>query len=188
MKKVKCMDPTSGAWRRGGRYRKVTTVYENQWFKIRNRDNYYSLEYDSPQVVILPLVANKILMVKVNRPLIDDEPWELPAGGCNVGETPQAAARRELKEETGIWIDRLDRFEALRIVSELPGRSCELLLSFMVRVTPEEFDSRGNFEHEITAMKLMCDTEIKQAIVSGELYTSSPIAIVSSYLFALEKN
>lgn len=182
------MNHINKIWYRGGRHREVTTVYENEWFKIRNRDNYYSLEYCFPQVVILPLVNNRILMVKVKRPLIDDEPLELPAGGCCSNETPKKTARRELKEETGIWINCLSRFKALTPISEIPGRSPELLLSFTVRITPKEFENRGDKESEIVEIKLMSYDEIKQAIISGELYLSSTMAIISRHLFGLESN
>ncbi len=35
----------------------------------------------------------------IHRPRHDD--WSLPKGHCDAGETPQAAAERELREETG---------------------------------------------------------------------------------------
>lgn len=175
------------SWNRGDCHRSISTVYENQWFKIKNRDSYYSVEYEVPQVVILPLVGSNILMVRVKRPLINDAPWELPAGGNHISETPIETARRELEEETGIYIEKLVRFEPMQSLSETPGRSSELLLIFKVKITPTEFKMRRNIhEDEILEVKLVNVEKIKQAIISGEIYSSSPIAVISRYLFERE--
>lgn len=182
------MEPDLSLWHRGQKNGLVTTEYQNPWFKIINRDNYFSLEYGVPQVAILPLVEDDVLMIRVRRPLIDDEPWELPAGGSNPGEAPAEAARREFHEETGIYISSVSRFEPMGILSELPNRSPELLLTFKVHITLEEYNSRALCENEITDIKLMDIKTIKQAIASGQMYLSSPIAIISRYLFDMELN
>lgn len=164
-----------------------TVVYRNPWFQIKSRDGYFSLEYGYPQVVILPLVQEKVLLVRVRRPLIDDEPWELPAGGSDRRESPRVAARRELHEETGILIEDLERFEPLSLVSEMPNRSPELLICFQVEIDPEEFAMRGEHEKEITEMRLWGNDEIKEAIRSGEFYLAAPTAILARHLFRREQ-
>lgn len=51
---------------------------------------------------------DRVLLIHARDP---DEPssqwWELPGGGIDPGETPQAAASRELAEETGFLADEL---------------------------------------------------------------------------------
>jgi 8-oxo-dGTP pyrophosphatase MutT (NUDIX family) len=51
---------------------------------------------------------DRVLLIHARDP---DEPasewWELPGGGIDPGETPQAAASRELAEETGILAEEL---------------------------------------------------------------------------------
>lgn len=174
----------TSTWSRCADDSNAITVYENEWFKIRSHDNYFSLEYGVPQVVVLPVIDKHILLVKVKRPLICDETWELPAGGAIEGETVLEAARREFFEETGIFIDNLDRFEPLKPLSELPNRSPELLLPFLIRLTHQDLHaSQGSHENEIIDIKLMDEATIKRAIITGELYLSSPIAILARYLF-----
>jgi 8-oxo-dGTP pyrophosphatase MutT (NUDIX family) len=175
-----------GNWHRAPKEPAPTVVYQNPWFQIKSRDGYFSLEYGQPQVVVLVLVGEEVLLVRVRRPLVDDEPWELPAGGSHPGESPLAAARRELHEETGILIEESERFEPLPMISEMPNRSPELLICFQVRITPEEFARREEHDKEITELRLWGSEALKQAIRSGEFYLAAPTAILARHLLLQE--
>jgi len=48
----------------------------------------------------------ELLVVEQFRHGIDAATLEIPGGGCDAGETPAQAARRELREETGFISDR----------------------------------------------------------------------------------
>lgn len=58
----------------------------------------------APQVVhVLPMDGEGfVTLVRQFRPAIGREILEAPAGGIDVGETPEQAAHRELGEETGL--------------------------------------------------------------------------------------
>ncbi|MBO5033676.1 MAG: NUDIX hydrolase [Lachnospiraceae bacterium] len=56
-------------------------------------------------VVIYPIVKdnpNQIVLIRQYRYPLDDYLYELPAGLIDAGETPDMAAVREMKEETGL--------------------------------------------------------------------------------------
>ena len=56
-------------------------------------------------VVIYPILKEepeKIVMIRQYRYPLDDYLYELPAGLIDEGETPEIAAIREMKEETGL--------------------------------------------------------------------------------------
>lgn len=55
---------------------------------------------------IIVLRPDSVLLVRRGRPPAADS-WSLPGGGQELGETAEAAARRELAEETGLVVGKL---------------------------------------------------------------------------------
>jgi 8-oxo-dGTP pyrophosphatase MutT (NUDIX family) len=161
----------------------VFLAHENQWFRVMSRGTYYTIEYERPQVVILPVMeGGSIIMIRVKRPLIDDFPLELPAGDSLCGETPRMAALREFVEETGIHINDPLRFVPDLPISEMPGRIPVLLSVFRVDLSKPEFESRTHHDNDIVSVEAISYADAMQRLVSGEIYLSSPATIISRFL------
>jgi ADP-ribose pyrophosphatase len=59
-------------------------------------------------VGVLPLLpAGRVLLVRQYRHVTQDFSWEIPGGGILPGESPDAAAQREMREEAGVRAGRL---------------------------------------------------------------------------------
>ena len=59
-------------------------------------------------VGVVPFVdPERVLLVRQFRHLPREDSWELPGGGGQPGEAPEAAAQRELREEGGYRAGRL---------------------------------------------------------------------------------
>lgn len=160
----------------------VETVHENPWFSVRNRKGYFTIEYNMPQALILPIVNNNaIVMVRVNRLVVADVTLELPAGGAKDNESPVEAAGRELAEETGIAISDLNRFEMLPPLIHMP-RSPILPYIFQIHLTQQEFDLRGVHDHEIVDVECFSFNDLLKIIAEGEIYIGLHVAIIVRYL------
>ncbi len=160
----------------------VQTLHNNDWFTVRNRGGYYTIEYKQPQVMILPIVDNRaIVMVRVHRPIIDDVTLELPAGGTQENEAPIEAAIREFREETGITISDKNRFEMLPPLVHMP-RSPLLPYYFQVHVSGVEFNDRATHDSEIDAVECFEFAEILKKIIRGEIFIGLTIAVITRYL------
>lgn len=81
----------------------------------------YTIVTRHPRVrVVLLNEQDEVLLVK-NVMAVHDR-WVLPGGGVNFREAPQAAARREIHEETGVDIP----LEELRLIRTIQRTESEL--------------------------------------------------------------
>ncbi len=162
-------------------------LHENPWFKVRSRNGYFTVEYNCPQVIILPTVENhSIVMVRVNRPVISDSTLELPAGGVKDGEQPIDAAIRELNEETGIAVKDKKRFRTIPSIAGSPNRNPELLNVFQVELSSNEVNNRKDHDQEIDEVEILNFDEVRERIVNGTIYVAVPIAVISRYFLSVK--
>jgi ADP-ribose pyrophosphatase len=70
----------------------------------------------------------RVLLIRQFRHAADDFIWEVPAGRLDPGEAPEACARRELKEETGMHARTIER---LTTIYTTPGFTDERIHLFL---------------------------------------------------------
>jgi ADP-ribose pyrophosphatase len=105
-------DDGSRAWRFLGSTERERlgklTLREDVWRLPTGAEKRYPILHVGLTVGVVPFVdAQRILLVRQFRHLARADSWELPGGGGRPGETPEAAAQRELREEGGYRAGRL---------------------------------------------------------------------------------
>lgn len=80
------------------------------WYSIRQDEillpdgtaGIYNIVQKPPSVFVVPITADgNILLLRQYRYTVDDYCWEVPAGSLKEGQSPEEAAREELREEVG---------------------------------------------------------------------------------------
>ena len=116
-------------------------------------------------VVIVPVVSDDIVLVSQYRYAIGAQVLELPAGTLDPGESPDAAASRELQEETGFTAGRLIEIGRW---CPTPGYSDEVMVFFVAsdltpgHASPEE-------DEAIQVVRLGRDAALR-SVRSGEIH------------------
>jgi 8-oxo-dGTP pyrophosphatase MutT (NUDIX family) len=105
-------DVSGNPWTRRGR----AVAYQNPWIVVYHDDVlrpdgqpgiYGVVHYRNRAVGVVALDENdRVLLVGQYRYTLDVYSWEIPEGGAPEGEDLEAAARRELLEETGYSAER----------------------------------------------------------------------------------
>ena len=162
----------------------VKTVHHNPWFTVNNRGGYFTTEMKEAQGVILPIVDRKsIILVRVYRPVIEDETLELPAGGFSLNkESPEKGLNRELAEETGVILEDISRLVPLPPIAVSPNRNPNLIFPFKVDITQKEYDSRKKHDSEIREVLCVSFSQALKMIKSGEIYVALPISVILRFL------
>ena len=99
-------------------------------------------------VIVRPRPSEMLLVRQYRHPLARDD-WEVVAGGMDPGESPEEAAARELREETGYVAHRVRR---LWSAFSAPG-FCDELLHFCA-VDQYEIGERAGFDEGEEEMQL----------------------------------
>lgn len=90
---------------------KSVSLFENDWLTLERNDvtrpdgsegDYTLVRFRNRAVGVVPYEAGGVWMVGQTRFALNQYSWEIPEGGVPAGEDMLEAAKRELKEETGL--------------------------------------------------------------------------------------
>jgi ADP-ribose pyrophosphatase len=129
-------------------------------------------------VVMLPLDAEgRILWVRQHRWAAQRQLLELPAGTLEVGETPEATARRELMEEVGFAASSWERLGGFY---SAPGFCDEYLHAFLASGLTEQ-SADGDEDEDIEVVPLTLEESLAR-IDAGEVEDAKSLSALLLYL------
>lgn len=134
--------------------------------------DYYRVE-KIPVVVLLPIISDKIVMIKQYRYPIKSDSLELPAGHVFPDETPENCAKRELKEETGYTAGKIEKIFEYHPSTEYSNQVYHIFIAEDLK------EGKTNREkYELIDIKLLDFKSVIEKIIDGTITDGRTITAV----------
>jgi ADP-ribose pyrophosphatase len=114
---------------------------------------------------VVAATDSEVLLIRQYRFAAGGYLWEIPAGTLYPGETPEACARRELREEAGV---DADEFCSLGYILTTPGFCDERIHLYLARGL-REFGTRHDADEVISEIRRVGWDRVFDMIQSGEI-------------------
>ena len=158
-----------------------TTVYDNPWITVYDEqvinpaggeNRYGRVSFKNRAVAILPLAENgDTWLVGQQRYTLGAYSWELPMGGAPLHEDPLAAAKRELREETGLRATRWSEIMQLHLSNSITDEVGIVYLAEDLAEGPTAFD-----ETEVLDVRRLPLRDAVRMAEAGEITDALSIA------------
>ncbi len=156
------------------------TIFEGRILKLRvdtiqrvdGRQSTREVIEHAPCIAVIAVDADdNVLLVKQFRKALEKELLEIPAGGIDAGEDPEAAVMREMQEETGFRPQRLERLGGLY---SSPGFCNEYLYLYLATdLIPSQLYAEDTAGIEVVRVPV---AQITDLVTSGRIEDSKTIA------------
>jgi ADP-ribose pyrophosphatase len=161
-------------------------IYEGRILKLRvdtvrtvdGRRSTREIVEHAPCIAVVAVEGeDNVLLVRQYRLAAGKELLEIPAGGIDPGESPEAAVIREMREETGLRPDKVERLTGFYLS---PGFSSEYVHLFLV----SEFEADPLAAEDTAGIELVRTpvSQIRELITSGKIEDSKSIAGLLMFL------
>jgi ADP-ribose pyrophosphatase len=161
-------------------------IYKGRILKLRvdsvrtvdgRRSTREIVEHDPCIGVVAVDAEDNVLLVNQFRSPLQKELLEIPAGGIDKGEDPAAAVIREMREETGLRPDKVERLTGFYLS---PGFCDEYMHLFLA----EGFESDPLSAEDTSGIEVVKVpvAQIPELIFSGKIEDSKSIAGLLYYL------
>lgn len=130
--------------------------------KVGEKEFPYSYLKVKNSISVLPIVNGEILLVKQYRHALKSWEYEIPGGGLEDGEIVEEAAARELIEETGYKVDKIEMLGMYYPSSGLMNEKAYLCVAYC--------HDEGNLRREpleLMTLELVSESTFESMIISG---------------------
>ncbi|RIW12714.1 NUDIX hydrolase [Algoriphagus lacus] len=160
---------------------KITPVYDNPWIRLEQHDIinpagkpgiYGKVHFKNRAMAIIPIDSegNTWLIGQYRYPL-DVYSWEIPMGGGPIGMDLLESAKRELKEETGLFAEKWTEIMKIHTSNSVTDELAILYLAEELTQGETEFE-----ETEVLQIKKLPFPEALDMVMSGEITDSISVA------------
>ncbi len=158
-------------------------IYENPWIRLTeyqvlnpagNPGIYGKVHFQNRAIGIVAMdTEDNVYLVQQFRFAIDQATWEIPEGGGPFDETPLAAAKRELQEETGL---KAENWEELLTIHTSNSVTDEIGYVFLATGLSQH---ETNFEEtEDIRIKKIPFENVLDDVMSGKITDSLTMAAI----------
>lgn len=161
------------------------TVYKNEWIEVLEdeiefptgkKGIYGYVKRKNGAFILVVNPQNEVLLVKQYRYPIQQYKWNLPGGGIEKGEDPAAGAIREVYEETGIKVDKVEKVGSFFPLSSHTTENVSLFWSRVgdVKIQATTHEKNESFDEKVfvpleKCLKMIDDGEINDAFTCSAL-------------------
>lgn len=156
-------------------------VFDNPWITVfedrvvnpgGGRNDYGHVHFKNRAVAIVPLDEDgNTWLVGQDRYTLGAFTWELPMGGAPLEESPLAAAKRELKEETGLTALKWTELMQLHTSNSITDEVGVVFIAEQLKEGQSELEETENIE--LRKLKLK---EAVEMAVRGEITDAISVA------------
>lgn len=173
------MDETNGPWH----IRTRREIYDNPWITVHHHEVttpggspgiYGTVHFKNLAIGVLPLDDDGYTwLVGQHRFPLRQYSWEMPEGGGQLGTDPLAAARRELKEETGLEASRWEKVLEMHLSNSV---SDERAIAYVARGLSQ--GQAAPEDTEALRVKRVKFDDVYRMVLRGEVTDSLTVATV----------
>jgi 8-oxo-dGTP pyrophosphatase MutT (NUDIX family) len=165
---------------------KTRVTYDNPWIRVREDDVirpdgapgiYGVVHYKNKAIGVLPIdEEGHTYLVGQYRYTLDVYSWEIPEGGGAEGEEPIEAAKRELREETGLIARRWRTLGRAHLSNSVSDE--EAIIFLATDLVQGAADPEGTEKLELRRVKF---EEALRMVADGEITDSLSVIAILRY-------
>lgn len=174
-------------WHQSGKINSQKRVYQGPVFAVDqlqiNTPDGLKVERDlihtDPTITILAITDdNQVALTSEYRVGINADSVSLPAGIINPGESPEAAAKREFKEETGFSANSA---EVMTTITSSEGFMDQTAALVLIKFNTDSRTSTHFDSDEYVSTQLVDMQKVLDWLKAGKINTAQGLAAVSFY-------